>query len=286
VKKILIAILILSVLLLSACAGPSEPKVLPYPGEGAPPPPEGYEYEVPPAPTPTPSPTPTPTPEPEPEPEPESESEVLALFTITKCEQTYCEPSDEWGRCVHIYYTIENTGNTPIDYCEVYFVAECSGGKEYEDWNNSTNIDIGKIVSDDWLLDVNSKKVERVEITDWELTHHGLPTVSKPSHISNPSKSCVASQSSLCASFTIKHWDQDYYDYFDEWTSVEVYYEIENIGALDIDYYEVYFIAECKGGKEYWDWTNGLNVKVGKTVTDSCYIDVDGSEAESIEIET
>ena len=58
-KKILMAILILSVLLLSAC-GPSEPKVLPYPGEGASPPPEGYEYEAPPAPTPTPSPAPPP----------------------------------------------------------------------------------------------------------------------------------------------------------------------------------------------------------------------------------
>lgn len=45
-KSILLAILISSVLLLSACAS-SEPKVLPYPGPGAPPPPAGYTYDLP-----------------------------------------------------------------------------------------------------------------------------------------------------------------------------------------------------------------------------------------------
>ena len=58
-KRLLIAISILSVLLWSACAGPSEPKVLPYPGEGAPPPPAGYTYDLPPEPIPTPEPVPT-----------------------------------------------------------------------------------------------------------------------------------------------------------------------------------------------------------------------------------
>lgn len=287
-KKVILIVISLALLLMpiAACEPSSEPK--PFP------PPEGYsswdeyyeEYykEKPPITSPPPSQTMPPPASSEPEPEPESE--VSALFTITKCEQTYCESSDKWGGYVHIYYTIENTGDTPINYCEVHFVAECSGDKEYEDWNNSRNIDIGEVVSDDWLLDVNGREVERVEITDWELTHYGLPIVSKPSHISNPNKSCTASQPSLCASFTIKNWDQDYYEYFEEWGYVEVYYEIENIGYLDIDYYEVYFIVECKDGKEYWDWTNGLNVSAGEKVTDNTMIDVNDREAESIEIET
>lgn len=69
-KKVFLAILISSALLLSACASP-EPKVIPYPGPGSPPPPSGYTYDLPLGPVSIPEPMPTPTPSPVPEPIPE-----------------------------------------------------------------------------------------------------------------------------------------------------------------------------------------------------------------------
>jgi len=90
----------------------------------------------------------------------------------------------------------------------------------------------------------------------------------------------------LSASFVITDWEQDYYEYNDEWSDyVYVYYEVENTGDVDIDYYEVFFIVECKGNKEYYDWTNGSNVRVGKRLSDSTLINVAGKEVMDVEVE-
>jgi len=90
----------------------------------------------------------------------------------------------------------------------------------------------------------------------------------------------------LSASFVITDWEQDYYEYNDEWSDyVYVYYEVENTGDVDIDYYEVFFIVECKGNKDYYDWTNGSNVRVGKKLSDSTLINVAGKEVMDVEVE-
>ena len=90
----------------------------------------------------------------------------------------------------------------------------------------------------------------------------------------------------LSASFVITDWEQDYYEYSDEWSDyVYVYYEVENTGDVDIDYYEVFFIVECKGNKDYYDWTNGSNVRVGKKLSDSTLINVAGKEVMDVEVE-
>lgn len=45
----------------------------------------------------------------------------------------------------------------------------------------------------------------------------------------------------LSANIIITEWKQDYYDYWGEWSDyVYVYYEVENTGNVEIDYYKVY----------------------------------------------
>jgi len=89
----------------------------------------------------------------------------------------------------------------------------------------------------------------------------------------------------LSASFVITDWEQDYYEYSDEWSDyVYVYYEVENTGDVDIDYYEVYFIASCQGGS-YHDWTNGMNVRVGAKLSDWTMINVAGKRVRNVAVE-
>ncbi len=66
--------------------------------------------------------------------------------------------------------------------------------------------------------------------------------------------------------FAITNWEQD------NWCDVEAYYTIKNTGNVTIDYYEVYFKAKCSDGSVYQDFDNGLNVKVGDTLSDHTYI--------------
>jgi len=55
---------------------------------------------------------------------------------------------------------------------------------------------------------------------------------------------------------------------------VLVYYEIKNIGILDIDYYQVLFTITCADGHEYTDWDNGLYVKVDDTLSAYALVDI------------
>lgn len=90
----------------------------------------------------------------------------------------------------------------------------------------------------------------------------------------------------LSASFVITDWDQEYYDYFDEWSDyVEIWYEVENIGNVDIHYYQVYFTVICKDRSEYYDWTNGSDIVVGRKLSGNTMISVPGKEVTSIAID-
>ena len=89
----------------------------------------------------------------------------------------------------------------------------------------------------------------------------------------------------LSANFIITEWKQTYYEYIEEWSDyVYVYYEIENTGNVEIDYYKVYFTVNCMGGSQYYDWTNGLSVGVGKKYSDWTMVNVAGKKAISVEI--
>lgn len=92
-------------------------------------------------------------------------------------------------------------------------------------------------------------------------------------------------EANLSASFEITEWEQEYYEYIDEWSDyVDIYYEVENTGDAEIDYYKVYFAVKCKGGKEYYDWDNGGDVPVGRKLSDHTIIDVAGRKVRSVEI--
>lgn len=103
---------------------------------------------------------------------PEPGPELSASFTIKSWDQDYYELIEKWGEFVEIYYKVENTGDLDIDYYEVYFVAECSGGKEYYDWMNGKNLGVGEATMEYYLIDVNGREVQSVRIEDWNLEHH------------------------------------------------------------------------------------------------------------------
>ncbi len=242
----------------------------------------------PPAVTPEPEPAYTPLPEaPEPEPEPESTPppDISISIEFTDCEQVYDEFRDRWGYYIDAYYEITNTGEADILRCELFFTVYCEGGAEYEDSESFIGIDVGETISDYSFIDVDGGQVDRVEVTDWEIKTYDYVIVYKTEQDAIPSISCSTVEPSLYAEITIKHWQQDYYDYSEEWGYVEIYYEVENTGDVNIDYYKVYFIAECSGGKEYYDWDNGLDVGVGDKVTDNTMIDVGDREVRDVDID-
>jgi len=86
------------------------------------------------------------------------------------------------------------------------------------------------------------------------------------------------------ASCRITSWNQDYYDALGEWSYVEIYYEVHNTGNVDISYYEVRFKVTCNDGSEYYDWTNGINVKAGHRQSGYTLIPTAGKKATSVKI--
>lgn len=210
---------------------------------------------------------------PEPEPEAVSEPEKSASFQITNIYQDYYEEIDEWRIFVRFDYEVRNTGSVDIDYYEVAFIAECAGGQEFHDWMNGEYLTAGVTRTEEFLIDVGGLEVIDITVNDW-----GFGPDSVSHERTEP-------ELELSASFRIEDWEQSYYDSLDEYGIVEIFYEVENTGDLDIDYYEVYFTVECSGGKEYTDWTNGTNVKVGRTYSDSTMIDVGDREVRDVDID-
>lgn len=89
----------------------------------------------------------------------------------------------------------------------------------------------------------------------------------------------------LSANIIITDWEQSYYEYSQEWSDyVYIYYEIENTGSVDIDYYKVWFIITCTNGSKYYDWTNGLFVDVGHKYSDYTMTNVAGNRVVSVVI--
>ena len=84
------------------------------------------------------------------------------------------------------------------------------------------------------------------------------------------------------ATFEITSWEQNYYEYSGDFGYVYVYFKVTNTGAVDIDYYQVYFEVTCRDGSTYQDWTNGSNVKTGKALDDWTMLNTADKEAVSI----
>lgn len=133
-------------------------------------PPEPATSQIPPAPSHTPE--PTPEPEPESEPEPEQEPELSASCRVKNWQQDYWDFLEEWSDIVEIYIEIENTGDLDIDYYEVYFIVECSGGNDYYGMVNGLDLEVGE-EDTIWTIEmVNGNEVLDIEIDDWELEHY------------------------------------------------------------------------------------------------------------------
>ncbi|MBA7578614.1 hypothetical protein ES708_20479 [subsurface metagenome] len=81
----------------------------------------------------------------------------------------------------------------------------------------------------------------------------------------------------LKAKVTITNLEQ-YLDY--AW----IYYEIENTGSIDIDFYQIWFTVKCTDDSEYTDWTVGLDLKIGDKRSDVGLVNVGGKTAESVGI--
>jgi len=167
-----------------------------------------------------------------------------ATFTITGMEQNYYEYSGEWSTYVDVYYEVENIGTVEIDSYKVWFTVTCVDGSKYHDWDSGYSIGVGKKLSGSELINVAGKQAISVKITDWELTN---------------------------------------YEYSSGWSNyVYIYYEIENTGNVEIDYYKVYFTITCIDGSKYYDWDNGLSVEVGHKYSDWTMVNVAGKQAISV----
>jgi len=169
-----------------------------------------------------------------------------ATFTITGMEQNYYEYSGNWSTYVDIYYEVENIGTVEIDSYEVWFTVTCVDESKYYDSDRGSSLGAGKKLSGSELIDVAGKQAISVEITDYELTNH---------------------------------------EYSSGWSNyVYTYYEIENTGKVEIDYYKVYFTITCIDGSKYYDWANGLFVDVGYKYSDYTLTNVAGNRVVSVVI--
>lgn len=86
------------------------------------------------------------------------------------------------------------------------------------------------------------------------------------------------------AEFEIIGWEQNYYESLQEYGLVRVNYRVTNTSSLDIDYYKVWFEVRCADRSKFQEWTNGLDVRVGKYLTDYTYIDTMEREAVAVSI--
>jgi len=63
-----------------------------------------------------------------------------------------------------------------------------------------------------------------------------------------------------------------------------VYYDLKNTGNVTIDYYKIYFIAQCTDNSTITDWTNGLNVLPGTMVSDYTFFDIGNKTVSSMAV--
>jgi len=63
-----------------------------------------------------------------------------------------------------------------------------------------------------------------------------------------------------------------------------IYYEIENTGSVDIDFYQIWFTVKCTDDSEYTDYTVGASLKVGDRRNAIGLIDIGEKTAEFVTI--
>ncbi len=81
----------------------------------------------------------------------------------------------------------------------------------------------------------------------------------------------------LQASIVIVNWDQ-------LGDLVTIYYEIENTGSVDIDFYQVWFTIKCTDDSEYIGWNVGSVVKVDEKKMGTCIKIIEGKTMESVSV--
>jgi len=119
----------------------------------------------------------------------EPPSEPTAAFRITHWGQSYLELYQEWSESVHIYYTIENTGDVHISRYRVHFKVTYADNSESEvsglGSQDRGHIRVGQTWRDDTVHRVEGpgwtkgggKEVVSVELSHWELTAGQPPEV-------------------------------------------------------------------------------------------------------------
>jgi len=63
-----------------------------------------------------------------------------------------------------------------------------------------------------------------------------------------------------------------------------IYYEIENTGNVDIDFYQIWFTVKCTDDSEYTDYTVGSSLKVGDKRSAIGLVNIGGKTAKSVKI--
>ncbi len=81
----------------------------------------------------------------------------------------------------------------------------------------------------------------------------------------------------LQASIVIVSWEQS-------GDFVTIYYEIENTGSVDIDFYEVWFTIKCDDDSEYIGWDAYWDIKVDEKKMRTCRKIIEGKIVESVSI--
>ncbi len=71
-----------------------------------------------------------------------------------------------------------------------------------------------------------------------------------------------------------------------KYSSVTVYYKIQNTGVMDIDGHTVWIKVKCKDGSEYTGMASGTKIKTDKFITGLVSIHTAGKEYDSADVDT
>ena len=94
----------------------------------------------------------------------------------------------------------------------------------------------------------------------------------------------------LSANVTITNWSQSHQEHNGVgWSRiVQIYWELVNTGAEKIDYWEIYFIATCIDGNEYYGvvkrWSVEGGIEIGGKACGWTLIWLEGKEVISVKI--
>ncbi len=158
---------------------------------------------------------------------------LKADFEILGWEQSFYSSVGSYS-LVRINYQIENTGSMNIRYYKVWFEVECVDGTTFREWTDGLLIERWAYATDSSYIDTNDKRAVSVTVSNYELSP---PIGEEPSGV------------------------------------VRIDYRVTNTGAVDIDYYKVWFEVECVSGTTYRDWTKGALLGKGQSETESTFVE-------------